>query len=344
MKGRIIGREGRNIRAFEATTGINLIIDDTPEAVVLSCFDPVRREAARMTLEKLVGDGRIQPARIEEMHERSLARGRGADPASRERTPCSRSGITDIHPEMIKLLGRLQFRTSYGQNVLKHLVESAHIAAVIAAELGIDPDGRQARRVPARHRQGGDPRGRGLPRPHRRRDRAPAEGGPRGRPLHRVPPRRGGAAHGRGRPRPDRRLRSPAGGPARGGRRSRPTSSGSSASRRSARAIPGVEKTFAMQAGREVRVMVKPEDVDDLQAQVWPGTSPSRSRRSSSTPARSGSPWSGSRGRWSSPGSRPAGSVASERDGAQIPDPHLRVPDERARLRADRRAARRPTA
>jgi ribonuclease Y len=138
MKGRIIGREGRNIRAFEAATGVNIIIDDTPEAVVLSSFDPVRREAARMTLEKLVQDGRIHPARIEEVHERSLAdieeriRRAGEDAVAEV-------GITDIHPEMIKLLGRLQFRTSYGQNVLRHLVESAHIASALASELGVDP-------------------------------------------------------------------------------------------------------------------------------------------------------------------------------------------------------------
>src|SRR6266511_53707 len=137
MKGRIIGREGRNIRAFEALTGVNLIIDDTPEAVVLSCFDPVRREVARLTLEKLVSDGRIHPARIEEMYERSI---------SEVDEPIKRAGeealvdvgIVDIHPEMIKVLGRLQYRTSYGQNVLRHLVESAHIGAAIAAELGVD--------------------------------------------------------------------------------------------------------------------------------------------------------------------------------------------------------------
>src|SRR6266511_4080419 len=137
MKGRIIGREGRNIRAFEAVTGVNLIIDDTPEAVVLSCFDPVRREIARLTLEKLLSDGRIHPARIEEMHERSLAEvdeqiKRAGEEALAE------VGITDIHPEMIKVLGRLQYRTSYGQNVLRHLVESAHIGAAMASELGID--------------------------------------------------------------------------------------------------------------------------------------------------------------------------------------------------------------
>ena len=138
MKGRIIGREGRNIRAFEAATGTNIIIDDTPEAVVLSCFDPIRREMARLTLEKLIGDGRIQPARIEEMHDKSMQEvereiREGGEWAVLE------VGITDMHPELMRVLGRLKFRTSYGQNVLKHVVEAAHIAAMIDAELGNDP-------------------------------------------------------------------------------------------------------------------------------------------------------------------------------------------------------------
>jgi ribonucrease Y len=137
MKGRIIGREGRNIRAFEQVTGVNLIIDDTPEAVLLSCFDPVRREVARLTLEELVLDGRIHPHRIEEQYEKSKAEveklcARAGEDALVE------VGITDIHPDLVALLGRLRYRTSYGQNVLKHLVESAHLAAMMAAELGLD--------------------------------------------------------------------------------------------------------------------------------------------------------------------------------------------------------------
>jgi ribonuclease Y len=137
MKGRIIGREGRNIRAFEALTGVNLIIDDTPEAVVLSCFDPVRREIGRLTLESLVLDGRIHPHRIEEVFERSKGEidkvcQRAAEDALVE------VGITDVHPEIVGMLGRLRFRTSYGQNVLGHLVESAHIGGLLAAELGMD--------------------------------------------------------------------------------------------------------------------------------------------------------------------------------------------------------------
>jgi len=148
MKGRIIGRDGRNIRAFEATTGVNIIVDDTPEAVALSTFDPVRREVARRALERLVEDGRIHPASIEEAYEKAFAE---VEQSARDAGEWAtlEVGLSRVHPELVNLLGRLKYRMSYGQNVLHHLIESAKVASMLAAELGADEE--EARRAAFLH-------------------------------------------------------------------------------------------------------------------------------------------------------------------------------------------------
>ncbi|HEX6262898.1 MAG TPA: ribonuclease Y, partial [Actinomycetota bacterium] len=266
LKGRIIGREGRNIRHFEALTGVNLVIDDTPEAVVLSSFDPVRREVARLTLEKLVQDGRIHPARIEEMYERSSGEVEEQVRRAGEQAVID-VGLTDVHPEMIRVLGRLQFRTSYGQNVLRHLVESAHIAGVMAAELGLDPT--LVKRAALMHDIG-------KAVTHEVEGSHALIGAELARRL-KEPPEVVHAIeshHGEVEQRTVIAVLAQTADQISGGRPGARRESIEQYVKRLERleeicsAHPGVEKVYAMQAGREVRVMVQPEEVDDLAAQV----------------------------------------------------------------------------
>ena len=266
MKGRIIGREGRNIRAFEAATGTNLIIDDTPEAVVLSCFDPIRREMARLTLEKLISDGRIQPARIEETHEKSKAEvereiREGGEWAALE------TGITDMHPELLRVLGRLKFRTSYGQNVLKHVVEASHIAGMIAGELGTDI--MLAKRCTLLHDIG-------KAVTHEIEGSHAIIGAEIARRLKESPEvcHAIEAHHGEVEQRTVEAVivvvADAISGARPGARRETVESYIKRLQRLEEIAMEfgGVDKVYAMQAGREVRVMVKPDDVDDLGAEV----------------------------------------------------------------------------
>nr|BFE62666.1 ribonuclease Y [Dactylosporangium thailandense] len=266
MKGRIIGREGRNIRAFESTTGVNLIIDDTPEAVLLSCFDPVRREIGRLTLEKLVLDGRIHPHRIEEVfdqakHEVERLCQRAAEDALVE------VGITDLHPELMTLLGRLRYRTSYGQNVLKHLVETAHIAGIMAAELRLDPP--LIKRCAFLHDIGkaltheveGSHAliGADVARKYGEHEDV----------VHAIE-----AHHNEVLPQTIEAVLTQASDACSGGRPGARRESLEAYVKRLERieeiagGKSGVEKVFAMQAGREIRVMVRPDDVDDIGAAV----------------------------------------------------------------------------
>ncbi|HVM34375.1 MAG TPA: ribonuclease Y [Actinomycetota bacterium] len=266
MKGRIIGREGRNIRAFEAATGTNLIIDDTPEAVVLSCFDPIRRETARLTLERLIGDGRIQPARIEDIHQKSKQE---IEREIREAGEWAvlETGITDMHPELVRVLGRLKYRTSYGQQVLKHVVEASHIAGTIAAELGTDIH--LAKRCTLLHDIG-------KAVTHEIEGSHAIIGAEIARRLKESPEvcHAIEAHHGEVEQRTMEavitQVADAISGARPGARRETLETYVKRLERleQIANEFSGVDKVYAMQAGREVRVMVRPDQVDDLQAEV----------------------------------------------------------------------------
>jgi ribonuclease Y len=266
MKGRIIGREGRNIRAFESVTGVNVIIDDTPEAVLLSCFDPVRREVGRLTLEKLILDGRIHPHRIEDVYEASKVE---VDELCLRaaRDSLAEVGISDLDEHLLPVLGRLKYRTSYGQNVLGHLIETAHIAGVMAAELGLEPA--LIKRCAFLHDIGkaltheveGSHAivGAELLRKYGETEAV----------AHAVE-----AHHNEVQPHTIEAVLTQASDTCSAARPGARRESLETYVRRLARieeiasAKAGVEKVFAMQSGREVRVMVQPSEVDDLAAQV----------------------------------------------------------------------------
>lgn len=266
MKGRIIGRDGRNIRAFEQLTGVNLIIDDTPESVLLSCFDPVRREVARRTLTELISDGRINPARIEDFYDRSQEQVRQSCLAAAE-DALMEMGISDLDPGLVPYLGALTLRTSYGQNVLGHLRECGRIAGLLAAELGLEPD--SCRRAAFLHDIGkaltDQPEGSHalagaeLARRH----------GEHPDIVHAIK-----AHHNEVLPDTVEALLTQAADAISGGRPGARRESLELYVKRLQRleeiagGHEGVDRVFAMQAGREIRVMVLPSLVDDAQAQV----------------------------------------------------------------------------
>jgi ribonuclease Y len=262
MKGRIIGREGRNIRALEQATGIDLIIDDTPESVLISGFDPVRREVARLALLKLIQDGRIHPGRIEDVVAKAKAE---VDLLIRQsgESAAYDTGIPGLPPEIIKLLGRLRYRTSYGQNVLKHVMETARLAGVIAAEVGADV---QIAKMGGLLHDMGKAVDHEIEGPHAQIGDQIAE-------RHRLPAKVVNAIAAHHQEVEYSCIESPIVQIADAISASRPGARGETMDtyvkrleelQAIANSFPGVEKSFAVQAGREVRILVRPEELDDL--------------------------------------------------------------------------------
>jgi ribonuclease Y len=264
MKGRLIGREGRNIRALEQATGVEMIIDDTPEAVTLSSFDPVRREIARIALNKLILDGRIHPGRIEEMVEKAKKEVEATIRAEGERAVYE-SGVAGLHPELVNLLGRLKYRTSYGQNVLLHSLEVAHLSALIAAEIGANVG--QARKAGLLHDLG-------KAVDHQVEGTHAQIGADLVKQWERSPELSQAIAEHHGEA-PTTSALSAIVATADAISGARPGARGETleqylkrleALESLANSFPGVDKCFAIQAGREVRVLVNPQEMDDLAA------------------------------------------------------------------------------